>query len=113
MGYLIKECQQNEQARVQLQKYLELISTVIIKVVETADSWKNKKVKKTIQVVNLFVKAARTLTHAKNANDVNTDLLRKQGLLIIKAIEKECEKDKAMSNLKGKIKEIKAIIDNV
>lgn len=33
-------------------------------------------------------------------------------MLIIKAIEKECEKDKGMSNLKGKIKEIKTIISN-
>lgn len=91
---------------------MELISTVIIKVVENSDSWKNKKVKKTIQVVNLFVKAARILVHPKN-EAVNKDLIRKEGALIIKAIEKECEKDKSMSNLKGKIKEIKNIIDSL
>jgi len=39
--------------------------------------------------------------------------LTKCGAQIIKAIEAECEKDKAMSNLKGKVKEIKNIISNV
>lgn len=109
-GFLIKDCQNSEESRRALQKNLELISTVIIKVVETSDSWKNKKVKKTIQVVNLFAKAARILVHPKN-EAVNKELIRKEGALIIKAIEKECEKDKSMSNLKGKIKEIKNIIE--
>ena len=31
----------------------------------------------------------------------------------MKAIEKACEKDKTMSNLKGRIKEIKTIIANI
>jgi hypothetical protein len=39
--------------------------------------------------------------------------ISKNGALLIKALEKECEKDKSMSNLKGKIKEIKGIIGNV
>ena len=43
-------------------KNLELISNVIIKVIEQADSWKNKKVKKTMQVINLYVKAAKILS---------------------------------------------------
>lgn len=42
-----------------------------------------------------------------------TNLLSKCGLLIIKTIEAECEKDKALSNLKGKVKEIQKIITNV
>jgi len=40
-------------------------------------------------------------------------VLTRQGQIIIKAIEKECEKDKGMSNLKGKVKEIKVIISSL
>lgn len=112
-GLLIKESYNNEDARQALQKNLQLISTVIIKVIQTSDSWKNKKVKKTQAVANLFVKAARTLVNPKNQGPVDKELIRREGTLIIKAIEKECEKDKTMSNLKGKIKEIKNIVDNL
>lgn len=31
---------------------------------------------------------------------------------MIKSIEEECEKDKSMSNLKGKIKEIQSLMEN-
>lgn len=63
--------------------------------------------------MNLFVKAARTLVNPKNTGSVDKELIRKEGLLIIHAIEKECEKDKSMSNLKGKIKEIQKIIEAI
>lgn len=43
---------------------------------------------------------------------MDRELIRKEGSLIVRAIEKECEKDKQMANLKGKIKEIKLIIAN-
>eukprot|EP00347_Sterkiella_histriomuscorum_P021443 403333957 len=112
-GLLIKESQNSQEARDALQKNLQLISTVIIKVIETADSWKNKKVKKTQSVANLFVKAARTLVNPKNTGVVDKELIRREGALIIRSIEKECEKDKAMSNMKGKIKEIKNIIEGI
>lgn len=36
--------------------------------------------------------------------------ISKHGALIIQAIEKECEKDKTLSNLKSKVKEIKTLI---
>lgn len=112
-GFLIKESLNSEQARKALQANLQLISTVIIKVIETADSWKNKKVKKTQAVANLFVKAARTLLNPRGQGDCDKELIRKEGSLIIRAIEKECEKDKQMANLKGKIKEIKVLISNL
>ena len=80
---------------------------MISRAIQTADSWKNKKVSKTIQVVNLYIKAARILVH-KMPESVET--VRAQGVLIVKALEAECEKDKSMSNLKGKVKEIQAII---
>jgi hypothetical protein len=60
-------------------------------------------------VLNIFVKAARTLA-SKSADASAVEKVREAGVQIIKAIEKECEKDKAMSNLKGKIKEIQHIV---
>lgn len=59
--------------------------------------------------MNLFVKAARILA-PKGGKSV--EVLRTQGAQLLKAIEAECERDKAMSNLKGKTKEIKAIIES-
>jgi hypothetical protein len=74
--------------------------------VETADSWKNKKVSKTSQVIGLYVKMARAL---KGEGGKVSQELQKQGAKIVKAIGSECARDKAMSNLKGKIKEIQAL----
>ena len=37
--------------------------------------------------------------------------LVKNGTNLIAEIEKECEKDKSMSNLKGKVKEIQKILE--
>lgn len=51
--------------------------------------------------LNIFTKLAKNLVVAK----INAPIA-KNGNLIIKEIEAECEKDKSMSNLKGKIKEI-------
>ena len=82
----------------------------MVRAIETSGEWKNKKVSKTIQIVNLFVKAAKVVYAHKD--DGAVAILRKQGALIIKVINTECERDKALSNLKGKIKEIKAIIDH-
>ena len=36
-----------------------------------------------------------------------------QGAKLIKELTNACENDKAMSNLKGKVKEIKALCENV
>jgi hypothetical protein len=69
-------------------------------------------VKKTVQVVGLFTKAARTLTHSTSGTD-SVNALTQSGASIMKAIQNECEKDKAMSNLKGKIKEIQKIVNTV
>jgi hypothetical protein len=105
---LIKECSQHEESRAHLVQNLDLITQVIIRVVETADSWKNKKVSKTSQVVNLYLKAAKIIV---KQSPENVEGLRTHGAQLLKAIEKECERDKALSNLKGKAKEIKNIIN--
>ena len=86
---------------------LDLITQVVVRTIETADSWKNKKVSKTSQVVNLYLKAARIIVKSEPEH---TEAVRTHGAKVLKAIDKECERDKAMSNLKGKAKEIKAII---
>lgn len=54
--------------------------------------------------VNLFTKAARIMSKgdAKESAVI-------EGARLIKALEVAIEKDKAMSNLKGKVKEIQAI----
>ena len=64
---------------------------------------------KTSQVVNLYLKAAKIIV--KQAPE-HLETLRTHGAAVLKAIEKECEKDKSMSNLKGKAKEIKNIISS-
>lgn len=48
LGLLIKVCQNDSIAKEHLKANIQLISSVIIRCVQTADSWKNKKVSKTI-----------------------------------------------------------------
>lgn len=81
---------------------LGLLTSVIIKVVQTSETWQNKKVKKTGLCVNLFVKAAKVIAKSKGGNA----LVVTEGARVIKALEAAIEADKAMSNLKGKVKEI-------
>lgn len=57
----------------------------------------------------MFVKASKILTHSEQGAD-NANTISKCGAIIISAIEKECEKDKTMSNLKSKVKEIKTLL---
>ena len=54
--------------------------------------------------VNLFTKAARIM----GKGDAKESAVI-EGARLIKALEVAIEKDKAMSNLKGKVKEIQAI----
>jgi hypothetical protein len=61
-------------------------------------------VQKTGQVVNLFTKSAKAL--AKH----NAAIVPENAAKLLAALEQVCEKDKSMSNLKGKIKEIKFLI---
>lgn len=58
---LLKESNHNATSKALLSQNVELISQVVIRCVETADSWKNKKVSKTSQVIGLYVKMARAL----------------------------------------------------
>lgn len=91
-----------------------LLGAVIGKVVKTADSWGSKKVKKTGSCVGLYAKAAKALL-SKDVDAEFTEeprkLISEAGVKLIKELETATEKDKTMSNLKGKIKEIKKIIE--
>lgn len=92
-----------------------LLAAVIGKVVQTADSWAAKKVKKTGLCVGLYAKAARVLLSSTNDDDEDQidakSIVEEAGVKLIKELEQATEKDKSMSNLKGKIKEIKKIIE--
>jgi hypothetical protein len=58
----------------------------------------------------LFTKSAKILLKSKESNDVS--LISEQGARLVNALEVACEKDKAMSNLKGKAKEISRLVKN-
>ena len=102
MGHLIRAS--GNKCDAELAKNLPLLTSVLVKVVETSESWQNKKVQKTGQCVNLFTKAAKSLLKS------NPALLPENGAKLVKALEAACAKDASMSNLKGKISEIKQIV---
>ena len=92
---------------------MPLLGAVIEKVVAQADNWQQKKVKKTGVCVGLFAKAAKVLL-ASEAGPVDVDtrkVLAQAGVQLIKAIETATEADKTLANLKGKINEIKKILE--
>lgn len=111
---LIKVAQKDKVAKELLAKNFALLGAVIGKVVQTADSWASKKVKKTGLCVGLYVKAARTLlasdTSGAEFEEDPKKTVEEAGLKLIKELELATEKDKTMSNLKGKIKEIKKLM---
>ena len=60
--------------------------------------------------LNIFTKLAKTLVLSKSESK-HSNSIALNGKLIIKEIEAQCEKDKSMSNLKGKVKEITKIME--
>ena len=48
LSLIVKEAQKNEEAQKKLIENFSLITQVIVKVVETAETWQKQKVKKTI-----------------------------------------------------------------
>ena len=112
---LIRVAQKDRAAKELLASNFALLGAVIGKVVQTSDSWASKKVKKTGLCVGLYAKAAKALllnpdSGAQFAEDPKKTV-EEAGLKLIKELETATEKDKSMSNLKGKIKEIKKIIE--
>jgi len=62
--------------------------------------------------LSIFSKLAKTIMLDKNIKKKYTKVIQQNGAKLIKQIEEECEKDKSMSNLKGKIKEIQSLMEN-
>jgi len=61
--------------------------------------------------LNIFTKLSKTIILSKTLDsNLFKSSIDKNGKELINLIEKECEKDKSMSNLKGKVKEIHALI---
>lgn len=111
---LIRVAQKDAAAKEILAKNFALLTGVICKVVQSAESWAQKKVKKTGLCVGLYAKASKVLLSNEVAVDLKEDvkkLISETGVNLIKELEIAIEKDKTMSNLKGKIKEIKKIIE--
>ena len=107
---LVKASQKNHELLRTLSRHLDLISSTILLVLRTSDTWPQKKVKKTMLALNIFTKLTKTIVLNGDFKAKFSNQVQQNGAKIIKAIEEECEKDKTMSNLKGKIKEIQAIV---
>ena len=71
VAHLIRVSENSEEAQKVMLKNLKLMTSVLIKIVETVDSWGNKKVQKTGQCINLFTKSAKILLKSKESSDVN------------------------------------------
>lgn len=107
---LVKASQKNTELLKTLSRHLDLISSTILVVLRTSDTWPQKKVKKTMLALNIFTKLTKTIVLNGDFKAKFSNQVQQNGVKIIKAIEEECEKDKTMSNLKGKIKEIQNIV---
>lgn len=111
-SHLIKASAKDAGARQLMAKNFSLLSAVICKVVQTSETWQSKKVKKTGLCVGLFPKCAKVMLSDKDYSHSEDpkELVTTHGAKLIKELEAACEKDKSMSNLKGKVKEIQALV---
>lgn len=105
---LVKASAKDSECKVLMAKNFPLLAAVICKVVQTSESWQQKKVKKTGLCVGLFPKCAKIILTDESGQleSEPKEMVRVQGAKMIKELEAACEKDKSMSNLKGKVKEI-------
>ena len=106
--------QKDKASKEMLAAKLPLLGAVIGKVIQNSDNWASKKVKKTGLCIGLFIKAAKVLLSTNVDADFSEDprkLITEAGVKLIQELETAIEKDKTMSNLKGKIKEIKRIVE--
>jgi hypothetical protein len=87
---LIKASEKDKKAIKLMAQNLNLLTSVTIKVIQTANTWQNKKVKKTGLCVNLFVKAAKLILKDKSAN--NEEVI-KEGARLVTALQVAIEAD--------------------
>ena len=81
---LIKASEKDKKAIKLMAQNLNLLTSVTIKVIQTANTWQNKKVKKTGLCVNKFVKAAKLILKDKSAN--NEEVI-KEGARLVTALQ--------------------------
>ena len=91
---LIRVAQKDAKAKAVLSEKFALLGAVICKVIKTADSWVQKKVKKTGMCIGLFAKAAKVLL----SSDVEVagasepkKLIAEVGVAIMKELETATE----------------------
>ena len=87
---LIKASEKDKKAIKLMAQNLNLLTSVTIKVIQTANTWQNKKVKKTGLCVNLFVKAAKLILKDKSAN---YEEVIKEGARLVTALQVAIEAD--------------------
>ena len=110
-GSLVKAAGKNPELEAALFSNITLISGVLTQVLKSSDQWAQKKVKKTMLVLGVFTKLGKAIGSSDKA--AAKEEYRRCAAQMIKAIEAECEKDKALSNLKGKVKEIQKIVAHI
>ena len=66
-----------------------------------------KKAAKCLQLTMLFIRACKLM------NKQEPGCVPEQGACMVKVLEPLCESSKQMSNLKGKLREIKQIVSSV
>ena len=65
---LVKASQKNQALLKAIGSNLELITSVLLIVLKSSDTWQQKKVKKTMSALNIFTKAAKTIMNNKDLN---------------------------------------------
>jgi hypothetical protein len=90
---LVKSAQKNSDLLKCLENNTKLISDVLVTVVKTSDTWKVKKVKKTMLALGIYTKLGKTAVLSGQMTGSFQQTYEAGGLQLIKAIEGECEKD--------------------
>ena len=91
---------------------LQLIGSTLGTLVKTCEAWKDKRVQKTGQALGIYTKLSKTIVMKKYCGEEvkYRPRLESSSLKLQQSIMAACEKDKSLSNLKGKAKELQNII---
>lgn len=86
LAALIKSSEKESAARALIAENMGLMTSVICKVVQTSETWQNKKVKKTGLCVNLFVKAARVCIKDKSIDGAAREQVVQEGARLVREL---------------------------
>lgn len=86
LASLIKSSEKDAAARALIAENISLMTNVICKVVQTSETWQNKKVKKTGLCVNLFVKAARVCIKDKSIEGDAKEQVIQEGAKLVREL---------------------------